>query len=84
MTAGSDANRWIGFEEAFTALEAKMGLPSGLLPRPRDPMTCQEGAMMWFSDHAILVHEVPLGFGFDRGEFEAILQKVKRVDLGVA
>jgi hypothetical protein len=84
MTSESTANRWIGFEEAFTALEARMGVPHGMLRRPTDAVTCQEGAMMWFSDHAILVHETPLGFGFDRGEFEAILQKVKRVDLGAA
>ena len=84
MTGESPGNHWIGFEEAFTALEARMGLPHGLFPRPTDAVTCQEGAMVWFSDHAILVHETPHGFAFDRGEFEAILQKVKRVDLGAA
>ncbi len=82
MTVESDASPWIGFEEAFVALEERMGVPVGLFPRPLDSMSCQEGAMMWFGDHAILVHETPIGWGFNRSEFEAVLQNVKRIDLG--
>lgn len=59
-------------------------MPYGLFPRPKEGLSCQEGGMMWFSDHAILVHETSDGLGFDRSEFEAILEKVSRVELGDA
>jgi hypothetical protein len=84
MAEAPDTNRWIGLEEALSVLEARLGVPNGVFTRPRDPMAIQEGEMMWFSDQPILVRETPLGVGFDRGEFEAVLQKVNRVDPGGA
>jgi hypothetical protein len=80
----STVDPWIALDEAFAALELRMGLPAGLLHRPTEGLSFQEGGMMWFSDHPILVRETPRGLGFDRSEFEAILAKVNRVELGDA
>ncbi len=81
---GASRPRWISFEEAFAAFEERLGLPHGLFPRPTDPLTCQEGSMMWLRDHAILVRETAEGFGFDRSEFEAILKDVDPIKVGDA
>ena len=83
MTRAADPG-WISFEEAFAAFEARLGLPHGLFPRPTDPLTCQEGSMMWLKDHAILVQKTAEGFGFDRSEFEAILKDVEPINPGGA
>ena len=84
MTVRPEADRWIQMEEAFSSLEARVGLPQGLLPRPTSGLSLQEGGMMWFKDHAILVHETPSGFGFERSEFDAIMKNIEPIKLGDA
>ncbi|HKD17656.1 MAG TPA: hypothetical protein VKG23_07280 [Thermoanaerobaculia bacterium] len=76
---GIPEDRWINVEEAYSAMEARLGLRQGLFPRPTDSLSCREGGMMWFADRAILVHETPHGFGFDRREFEEILRTIEPV-----
>ena len=84
MSGDEERETWIGFAEALSSLENRVGVPEGLISGRLDPSKCLEGEMMWFVDQPIIVHQTPVGVGFVRQEFEAILQKVKRVEHGDA
>jgi hypothetical protein len=72
-------DRWITVMEASEIYMQQLGLPEAFRRELRaEPI---QPGIMWLGDHAITVHESPLGLAFDRQEFNPIIDQVKPVKL---
>jgi hypothetical protein len=74
---GTGDNRWIPLEEALQLHMQDLGLPEAFRQEPSGTSEPQQPGIMWLSDHAIMVHETPLGLALDREEFNALLDQIK-------
>ena len=80
MVGGEDA-RWILLEEALDLHMQHLGLPDPFQQELRNALEPHQPGIMWLSDHAVMIHETPLGLAFDREEFNAVLAQIKPATL---
>ena len=78
MTDTLESERWIGLEEALEAQARCLGAPEGFHLELLKNLADLKPGMIWLSDQAITLHELPTGFAFDRAEFEAVLARIGR------
>ena len=74
-------NRWIPLEEALQLHMQHLGLPEAFRQELSGTLEPHQPGIMRLSDHAITVHETPLGLALDREEFNALLDQIKLVSL---
>ena len=76
---GTGDSRWTPLEEALQLHMQHLGIPEALRQELSDE--AQQPGIMWLSDHAIMVHETPMGLALDRVEFNALLDQIKPVSV---